>query len=89
MVSILFVFILVRSPEPYVGAIARPRGLAVSLWSECPAHDERPKYGDRKCQPQKQSKRALRTKDAYIISSALQDWAELQASRRHGLLFRW
>jgi len=30
----------------------------------------------------------LRTKDANIISSALQDWAELQASQRGGLLFR-
>jgi hypothetical protein len=25
MLTILFVFILVRSPEPHVGAIARPR----------------------------------------------------------------
>jgi hypothetical protein len=43
MLSILFVFILVRSPEPYVGAIARLRDFAVSLWSECSAHDERQK----------------------------------------------
>jgi hypothetical protein len=35
MLSILFVFILVRSPEPHVGAIARLRDFAVSLWSEC------------------------------------------------------
>jgi hypothetical protein len=52
MLSILFVFILVRSPEPHVGAIARQRDFAVSLWSECSAHDERPKHGDRKCQLQ-------------------------------------
>jgi hypothetical protein len=52
MLNILFVFILVRSPEPYVGAIARPRDFAVPLWSECSAHDERPKHGERKCQLQ-------------------------------------
>jgi hypothetical protein len=35
MLSILFVFILVRSPEPHVGAIARLRDFVVSLRSEC------------------------------------------------------
>jgi hypothetical protein len=52
MLSILFVFILVRSPEPHVAAIARLRDFAVSLWSECSAHDERQKNDERKCQLQ-------------------------------------
>jgi hypothetical protein len=56
MLSILFVFILVRSRELHVGATACSRDFAVSLWSECSAHDERPKHGERKCQRQKQSK---------------------------------
>jgi hypothetical protein len=77
MLSILFVFILVRSRQPHFGAIARPRDSAVPLWSDSSAHDEGPRHGDRRCQRQKQSKQALRTKDANIISSALQDWAKL------------
>jgi hypothetical protein len=56
MLSILFVFILVRSREPHVGATACPRDFAVPLWSERSAHDERPKHDERKCQRQKQSK---------------------------------
>src|SRR5438874_7616239 len=56
ILTILFLFISLRSREPHVAAIARPRDFVMPLWSECSTHDERSKHGDRKCQRQKQSK---------------------------------
>ena len=76
ILSILFVFILVRSREPHVGAIARPRDFAVSLWSECSAHDERPIHGERKEQCQEQSKHQVRG-----IRTARRDKIDIWAGR--------
>jgi len=56
MLTIVFVFILLRSRQPHVVAIARPQDFVMPLWGECSAHEERPKHADRKCQHQKQSK---------------------------------
>jgi hypothetical protein len=56
MLTIVFVFILLRSRQPHVVAIARPQDFVMPLWGECSAHEEGPKHADRKCQHQKQSK---------------------------------